>query len=88
MAVKTINKQILPALAAAALLALGGCGLDADEETSTATTPPTVAESSGATGASGPSGPTGPTGAEGSEAEPAEEPQGAGLGTEEPEPAG
>jgi hypothetical protein len=96
MAVKTITEQILPgrrgiaALAVAATLAFGGCGLDADEETSTATTPPTIPEpsgASGATGASGASGPTGPTGAEGSD-EDADAGEGAGLGTEAPEPAG
>ena len=63
-----MNEQIRPrrlipvALASAALLGLGGCGLDADEETSTATTPPAV--EAGPTGPSGPSGPTGATGAE------------------------
>ena len=77
------------ALACAALLTLGGCGLDADEETSTATTPATIPEPSGASGASGASGPTGPTGAEGEEGEePVDATDGAGLGTAEPEPAG
>ncbi len=77
----------------AAAVALSACGLDADEETSTATTPPTI--TGAATGPSGPSGPTGATGAEGSEeeegteAEPEEEGtlDGAGLGGAEPEPA-
>jgi len=83
VAVKTINKQILPAFLTAAVLAVAGCGLDADEETSTATTPQTIPEPSGASGASGPSGPTGPTGAGGSDETPGVE-SGAGIGTEAP----
>lgn len=73
VAVKTFSEQILPyrraALVATAAFALtaGGCGLDADEETSTATTATPVTGS--ATGPSGPSGPTGPTGPTGEEGE-------------------
>ena len=68
LAVKTTSAQILPlrravlAGAAALTLAAGGCGLDADEETSTATTPTAVTDD-GATGPSGLTGSTGPTGA-------------------------
>ncbi len=57
------------------MLVLGGCGLDADEETSTATTPAPITVEEGASGPSGASGASGATGAEGEEAE-------------EPEPAG
>jgi hypothetical protein len=73
LAEQTTSERILPnrrasgsraprALAGvlAASFALAGCGLDADEETSTSTTPPTV--EIGPTGRSGPSGPTGLTG--------------------------
>jgi hypothetical protein len=90
VAEKPMTAQILPnrlvalAVVLTAILA-GGCGLDADEETSTATTPPTI--TGGATGPSGPSGPMGPTGPTGEKGADEDEPQGAGLGTDEPEPA-
>ena len=90
---KTLNVHILPSHPLAVLFVLaagfaGGCGLDADEETSTSTTPPPITTGpTGPSGPSGPTGPTGPTGEEGAQPEDAGEPQGAGLGTDEPEPA-
>jgi len=85
----TISEQILPrrilaCLTVIAALSLAGCGFDADEETSTGSA--MTSADDGATGSTGPSGPTGPTGESGEEDE--RQSTGAGLGTEEPEPAG
>ncbi len=73
-----MSEQILPTRvrvgAISALLAavIGGCGLDADEETSTATTSAPIKVESGGTGPSGPTGLTGATGKSGEAEAPGE----------------